>query len=499
MRKNTDDTHVNNGLHSCAAVAGLLLMLFSSGANAGEIVVYPAPTGADLADDFTVKAGTQEVAVYDSEVGALAYFSFGGKVTVTVVPKRQFEQVDIRPTSRKIAHTVQNGTIQFVLDRPGNFSIELDGDIERPLLIFASPFEGKRPQPGDEGVHYFEGGRIHDAGQIRVDSNETVYIAGGAIVRGRIRASGAQNVRVMGRGILDGSHRDYKTRMVEFVECANVLMDGIIVLNSYGWTVVPVKTDDVLINNVKIVGWRDNDDGVDIVGCHNLTVSRSFLRTKDDCIAVKASPGYFQTEAQSGMRDVRNVNVVDSVLWNAEWGNAMEIGFELQTESVSDVTFKNCDIIHVERGGTFTIHNGDYATVERIRFEDVRVEDSRDKLLELRVGLSIYSADCPWELHRKNPDRRRSPGGQWVPVEGAERVKFAKNRGHIRNVYLKNVQVFGKRMPKSYLIGYDSEHTVEGVLIENLTFNGMQIWDAQRGNFNVDKVKNIMFIGSGGR
>jgi len=226
-----------------------------------------------------------------------------------------------------------------------------------------------------------------------------------------------------------------------------------------------------------------------------LGVQGCFLRTKDDCIAVKASPGYFE-EGESGLCDVKDVWVTDSVIWNAEWGNAMEIGFELQTRSISHILFQNCDIIHVERGGTFTIHNGDFATVENIRFQDIRVEDSRDKLIEFRVGLSIYSADCPWELHRQNPQRKRSPQGQWIALEGQKRDEYGAKRGHIRNIHFKDIAVSGSELPKSYLIGYDDAHCVENVLIENLQFNGRRILSAQDGNFTTETAKNVGFIAS---
>ncbi len=463
-----------------------------------NVVTYNAPQGADRADDFVVKINRREIFVYDSKVAALAYFSFNGEATVTVTCNKDIQKVDIRPKSHGIACSIEGRSVRFQLDQPCNLSIEINGDIKRPLFLFANPLERDRPEPGDENVRYFEAGKIHDAGEIKVGSGQTVYIAGGAIVRGRIRAEGAKNVRVIGRGILDASHRDYKTQMVKLSGCSDVELNGIIVLNSYGWTLVPVKSDDVRISNVKVVGWRDNDDGVDIVGCRNLTIEDCFLRTKDDCIAVKASPGYFE-EGESGLRNVETVRVVNTVLWNAEWGNAMEIGFELQTESVSDILFKNCDIIHVERGGTFTIHNGDFATVEDIRFENIRVEDSRDKLIEFRVGLSIYSGDCPWELHRQNPQRKRSPLGQWVPVEGQKQKEYAAKRGHVRNVHFQDITVSGSELPKSYLIGYDDTHGVENVRIENLRFNGERILNAQDGNFMVEKARNIAFAGSSSR
>jgi polygalacturonase len=342
-------------------------------------------------------------------------------------------------------------------------------------------------------MHYFGPGRVYEAGEIVLKSDETLYIAGGAVVRGRVRADGARNVKVCGRGILDASHRDYKTQMLKFSECTNVDLEGITILNSYGWTVVPVKSNNVKIDNVKIIGWRDNDDGVDIVGCHSLVIVDSFLRTKDDCIAVKASPGYFKG-GESGLRNVKNVVVVNSVLWNAEWGNAMEIGFELQTESISDVIFKNCDIIHVERGGTFTIHNGDWATVENIRFEDIRVEDSREKLIEFRIGLSIYSGDCPREYHRQNPERKRSPLGQWMPVADDELGTYAAKRGRIHNIHFKNIAVTGQTAPKSFLIGYDDgQHSVQNIIIENLRINGKHAKNADEANIVLERVQNVLF------
>jgi hypothetical protein len=457
------------------------------------VVTYPTPEGAPQAADFQVKVDGEEQFVHDSAIAAFCTFSFRDKVHVSVTPQKAFARVDLRPRSRNVGFTVEDGTIRFDLDRPCQLSIELDGDIKRPLFLFANPPEKKAPRPDHERVHYFGPGKVHDGGEIILKSGETLYIAGGAVVRGRVRAENARNVRVAGYGILDGTPRDYKTQMLKFSRCTGVEVSGIVILGSYGWTVVPVKSDNVKITNVKIVGWRDNDDGVDIVGCHNLTISDSFLRTKDDCISVKASPAYFEG-GESGLRDVRKVAVVNSVLWNAEWGNAMEIGFELQTESVCDILFKNCDIIHVERGGTFTIHNGDWATVENIRFEDIRVEDSREKLIEFRIGLSIYSGDCPQEYHRQNPDRKRSPLGQWMPVTDKELSTYAAKRGRIRNVHFKDIDVTADKPPVSFLIGYDNdEHSVQNVTNENLRINGQLVRNPEEGHFTIERAKGIRF------
>ena len=51
--------------------------------------------------------------------------------------------------------------------------------------------------------------------------------------------------------------------------------------------------------------------------------------------------------------------------------------------------------------------------------------------------------------------------------------------GQVRDVIFKNVSVAATRQPQSILRGYDPEHTVEGVLFENVTVNGTPLTDAE--------------------
>ena len=83
-----------------------------------------------------------------------------------------------------------------------------------------------------------------------------------------------------------------------------------------------------------------------------MRIRNCFIRTKDDCIAIKSTGDELR-------RGTRNIDVADCVFWNAEWGNALEIGFELRTDEIRDIVFEDCDVIHVEDGAVFSIHNGD--------------------------------------------------------------------------------------------------------------------------------------------
>lgn len=191
-----------------------------------------------------------------------------------------------------------------------------------------------------------------------------------------------------------------------------------------------------------------------------------------------------------------------------EGGNALEIGFELCTSSIRDILWQNCDVIHVEDGAVFSIHNADWATVENVRFEDIWGEGAEDELIDLAIGLAIYSQDCPWEYFRLNPDRKTAPkslrahltgnnAGRWLRLPDEEMQKRAANRGRIRNVHFRNIHVAGDKLPYSTIIGYDDDHLVENVTVENLAFRGKVIQSPDEGKFRIDHARGGVGFGVG--
>jgi hypothetical protein len=462
-----------------------------------QAVLYPAPPGIRPSDDFRVQVDGRDCFVYTSDTASICIFSFKDKADISIFPSHDVKWVDIRPLSAKIPHTVENKVIRFTLDRPRNLSVELNNEITNPLYLFANPPESEVPDESDATVRFFRSGRIHEPGEIRLKSGETVYIEGGAVVRGSITAEDAKGIRILGRGILDGGMPGgsaRRERMIDLVRCTGVLIDGITVFDSPTWTVVPRFCRNVRIHNLKEVCWRKGSDGVDVVGSSDVIIDGCFMRNNDDCITLKTWGGSekYPRKAQKGP-DVTHVQILNSVFWNMAWGNALEIGFELRSDRISDVLFKNCDVIHVERGATFSIHNGDCAAVENIRYEDIRVEDSRHKLIDLAVFLSQYSADRP-----QDPDERRRlyMDGAWdgvLKVPAGDSAKVAPFRGRIRNVVFKDISVVGGTLPFSIISGFDAGHPVEDVLIENMTFYGKKIRGAEEGKFFIGNAEGVRF------
>ena len=156
---------------------------------------------------------------------------------------------------------------------------------------------------------YFGPG-IHEVTHLEVGPGKTVYIAGGAVVRGVIGpdepsristysglltyrnptiALRGNGITLRGRGILDGSRCTTHARNLLVVQGANIRIEGVILRDSPTWNIPIRQSDRVTVENVKILGYRANSDGIDICNSRDVTVSSCFLRTLDDLIVVKTN------------------------------------------------------------------------------------------------------------------------------------------------------------------------------------------------------------------
>ena len=469
---------------------------------AKPFVRYDFPADFPASSFYRSMIQGEPVSALQTKRGAILSFGMAGPVEVRVNLPREPEEIVIRPLSAGITAVPDGAGFRFILPQPMNLSVEIDGNLEDPLLVFANP-ELSAPDRSDPKVRFFEAGRIHDAGEILLGDGETLYLEGGAVVRGVVRARNASNVSICGAGILDSSTRTRKTNKLVLRECRDAVIENIILLDPLGWTMHLSACERVRVSNARVIGWRANSDGLDIEYSKNIRVDGCFWRTADDCIAIKAiyPPGVknvpfeemINPETLAGHPDQRipgdsmgDIEIRNCVLWNERGGQGFEIGFELRIDNIRDIVFRDSDIIHVN-GGAFSIHNGDRAVIENFLVENVRIENP-DRFIDFHVGLSIYSDDCPPPYRRSNPQRVPPPDGfrperannpwQWyVPAE-ADTEKHEANRGLIRNVTLRNIQMHKPPKTGSILYGYSEKRGISDVLIEGLTIAGKPALDA---------------------
>jgi len=444
---------------------------------AGSVTIWPAPAEEKLCEDYSLRVNGRKVSVYSCRVSAVplnqvwpgyqrpmdqtelagfAHWGMAGPVTVEVTSKRTFKNVIVRPGSRGIRPTVRGQRITFALAKPGQVTVELDGS-HHALHLFADPPETDAPKPGAAGVRYFGPG-IHRPGKLQLKSGETLYVAGGAVVYTAVDVRGATGVRILGRGVIDTSEyeRGKGGRSIRLTDCSDVKIDGVILRDPDVWCLSAFGCRNLEISNVKLVGlWRYNADGIDICNSQDVVIRNSFVRAFDDAIVLKGLKGL-------GDRPVRNVRVHDNVIW-CDWGRGLEIGAETAAPEFADIRFRDCDIIRTTHIA-MDIQCGDRAVVHDVRYENISVET--DDV-------------CPSPRMQGNRDEWyvANPNDEYVPnllVIVIARTPYSQDteRGSVHDITYQDITVTGRRAPRSFFVGLDAQHTVQGVTVDNLRFNG---------------------------
>lgn len=447
-------------------MAGILLGTSGIACAQHQLVTYPAPIEAELKNDFTVKVRepgkawkiiptypvkVDEVkeAKHHVEIASMSYFDFAGEVEVSVTSnKGEIDTGRIRPLSYGIVPEISGNTLTFKLDRPRNLSVEVNGDIFHNLHLFANPIDRNNPlKPGmnpkklkkNNNLIYFGPG-IHQlpGDTLDVPSGKTVYIAGGAIVRGCIRAKDAENIRIFGRGEV---HPEGRGAGISIINSKNVEVEGLIT------TQCPTGgSDSVTIRNVKAISSYGWGDGMNVFASNNVLFNGVFCRNSDDCTTVYATRMGFKGGC-------RNITMQNSTLW-ADVAHPIFIGLHGDAEGqeiMENLNYINIDILdhkekQVDYQGCMSINVGDNNLVRNVRFENIRVEDFRQGQL---VNLRIFF----------NKKYCAAPG-----------------RG-IENVLFKDITYNGQNAELSIIAGYNEERKVKNIRFENLRINGKVIYD----------------------
>lgn len=385
----------------------------------------------------------------------VALFSMGGPVSVKVqFPGVELTSVTLRPLSLGIVPYIKGDTVQFVLDQPAPVTVEYNDQVKGALHLFAMEPETEIPDKKDPGVIYFGPG-LHEAGLIEPKSGQTVYLAGGCVLRGYIQAGNVENVKIMGRGIIDGSQYDrWEDTIVpvNFTDSKNIAIEGITILNPAAWTLNLYKCDTVTVDGVNIVGARSNSDGITTQSCRNVTVRNCFVRGWDDNLVVKGYDG-----------DVKNILFENCVLWT-DLAQSCEVGYETRAGVMEDITFRNITVLHNFHKPVMSVHNSDNALVQNVRFENITVEDAQMGEGDgMRLLIELTTTKSQWS-------------------------KTAE-RGNIRGVTFENIKVLSGKAASIRIFAFSKDATIDDVLFKNMEILGRRITSLD--DLTLNKNKNI--------
>ena len=443
-------------------IAFTFLLVMTSGVIQAEIVIYPVPQGIYYArhnDDYTVKVrqvGEKDwVDLYEYNVkvdmdtksdATMVQFDFSGKVEGLVQKNNgELRSAVVRPLSKGIQPEIDGNFLLFTLDKPQKLSVEFNGDRLNNLHVFANPIIENVPDKNDPNVMYFESG-IHEPTDVagkcfRIPSNTTVYLAPGAVVKAKLLIDHSENVRIIGRGILD-----HPIRGIEVTHSKNVLIDGITVVNPDHYTVFGGEVNGLTIKNLKSFSCKGWSDGIDLMCCNDVLIDNVFMRNSDDCIAIYAHRWNFYGGS-------RNITLQNSILW-ADIAHPINIGGHGNPEDevgeiIENITVRNVDILEHDEDdplyqGCMTIDCGDKNLVRKVLFEDIRVESIQEgRLFHISV--------------RFNPKYDKQPG-----------------RG-VEDVIFRNITYEGVGENPSLIKGLDEKRCVRNVTFEQVMINGIRM------------------------
>lgn len=436
-------------------LSALNLATVQSQSSSTKLLTYSVPEGISHNDDFSVKVRKQggkwldlfeyevQVDKHDVQKSTMINFDFEGTVEVSVTCNRaKINSVRIRPLSYNISHKIKGNTIIFSLTKPADISVEVNSDIFHNLHVFANGLEANKPSPNDTNVVYLSPG-IHKIDTLYMKSGKSLYLAGGAVLMGKVVCNKVNNVRVFGRGLLYHGQRG-----IEITHSSNISVEDLIIVNPTHYTVFGGQSTNLKIKNIRAFSSKSWSDGIDLMSCSDVLIDKVFMRNSDDCIAL-----YCHRWDYYG--DCKNITVQNSTLW-ADVAHPINIGTHGnpepgKAETIENLTFRNIDILNhdepqINYQGCMAINVSDENLAQNILFEDIRIEDfEQGQLFNLRVTFN-------------------------------KKYALAPGRG-IENVLFKNIIYTGKHANTSIFEGYTSERCVKNVIFENLIINGKEISD----------------------
>lgn len=149
----------------------------------------------------------------------------------------------------------------------------------------------------------------------------------------------------------------FRNHMIRFTECENVLVQGITLLNSPKFHLIPTRCTNVIIDGISVkCPWNaQNGDAIDISSCRDVLIVNNTIDAGDDGICMKAGAG------ESGVKygPCENINIQNNTVYHAHGGFVIGSEFSGGCKNivVRNNTFQGTDAglrfkSAVKRGGT---------------------------------------------------------------------------------------------------------------------------------------------------
>ena len=166
--------------------------------------------------------------------------------------------------------------------------------------------------------------------------------------------------------------RDFlRPAMINFIECKNVMLQGVLFENSPSWNIHPLLCTNVIIDNIAVrnPSYSQNGDGIDVESCKNVLIVKSTFDVGDDAICIKSGK---DEEGRRRARPAENILVDNCKVFKGHGG--FVVGSEM-SGGVRNISVRNCQFLGTDVGLRFKSNRGRGGLVENIFISDIYMFD----------------------------------------------------------------------------------------------------------------------------
>jgi polygalacturonase len=179
--------------------------------------------------------------------------------------------------------------------------------------------------------------------------------------------------------------RDFlRPKMIVFVDCKNVLYEGVTFRNSPNFVVNPQRCTNLTIRNVHVFNewWAQNGDGIDVSACKNVMIYKTVVSAGDDGICMKSSGG------KNDEAELQNVVIANCTVLRAHGG--FVIGSNTDG-GMKNIYVTDCKFIGTDIGVRVKSNAGRGGLVKDIYIENIEMAN----IINEAVLFDTYYEDVP--------------------------------------------------------------------------------------------------------
>lgn len=272
-----------------------------------------------------------------------------------------------------------------------------------------------------------------------------------------------------------------RPKMVNFVNCKKILLQGVTFQNSPNWNVHPNCCVDIVVDNVYIRSpWNaQNSDALDLESCNRVLVVNSRFDVGDDAICIKS--GKNEDGRKRGIPS-QNILVDNCIVYHGHGG--FVIGSEM-SGGVNNVVARNCTFMGTDVGLRFKSTRGRGGIVENIYVDNIKMMniDKNAIVFELFYGRVSETLPVP-PVSIETPQFRNFRISN-ITCMNAETALTAVGLPEmpVENIVFENMQI---KSTNGLIIKWAKNFIFRNVLLDIRDSNPLRILES--GNINTDGI-----------